>query len=253
MIHKTTEWHRDFGSMPFLTTTQPLKEVCIMADSVVAQSRKVYKKRTRRKNVPLLCEIPGCDREYLAKGCCQLHYWRLWTGKDPSARTRFDPNEIVVSGDIAEIILYDRHGNETARTIIDTIDIPKVTDKKWCCTKSKKGATRYVVNSATGEFLHNLISPVSNEMINDHKDGDGLNNRRDNLRPATHSDNMHNSCSQAGTSKFKGVYYYKQTKKWRAQINTKHLGFFRSEEAAALAYDAAARENFGEFARLNFA
>jgi len=251
MIHKITEWHRDFGSMPFLTTTQPLKEVCIMADSIVTQSAKDGKKRTRRKNVPATCEIEGCNRKYLAKGMCARHYWRLYSGKDILRRTRFEPNEIIIKGDIVEIVLYDPCGEEKRKAIIDVIDVPKVIGRKWCLTHGSHSGL-YVICSSENLLLHRLILDIPDSMEGDHKDGNGLNNRRDNLRPATHSDNMHNSCSKRGTSKFKGVHFYKQTNKWRAGIASKHLGYFHNETDAALAYDAAARKYFGEFARPNF-
>jgi hypothetical protein len=222
-----------------------------MADPTVSELKSVFKKRTRRKNVPPYCEIPGCGRKYWAKGLCKQHYWRLYAGKDPTHRTRFDKNEIVVKGDIAEIVLYDRHGNEIQRAIIDTADAQKVMNQKWCCTRSGKSKTIYVINSSTGTHLHNVIMPAPKGMIIDHKDGDGLNNRRYNLRPATHANNMQNAKFDKGTSKFKGVHFYKQTKKWRASIAEKHLGYFNDEHEAARAYDNAAKEMFGEFARLN--
>jgi hypothetical protein len=90
----------------------------------------------------------------------------------------------------------------------------------------------------------------------DHIDGDGLNNQRGNLRLATDPQNLWNSRKRRGSSKFKGVYWTKRNKRWRAAIThlgvKKHLGYFDSEEAAARAYDRAAKEFFGPFARLNF-
>lgn len=91
----------------------------------------------------------------------------------------------------------------------------------------------------------------------DHIDGDGLNNQRVNLRVCTRSQNNRNreKTSRATTSKYKGVSHHKRNKKWCARIRTgsnlKHLGSFSSEKAAAHAYNEAAIEYFGEFARLN--
>ena len=90
----------------------------------------------------------------------------------------------------------------------------------------------------------------------DHKDGNGLNNRRNNLRIATRAQNQHNQRPQKGTSRFKGVCWHRDAAKWQAQIQIErrkiHLGYFDSEIEATRAYDAAARNHFGEFARLNF-
>ena len=97
---------------------------------------------------------------------------------------------------------------------------------------------------------------VTGWALTDHIDGDGLNNQRSNLRPATHSQNMQNRRGAAGhSSRYKGVSL-RETGKWRALIRIDgrlvHLGQFDDELPAALAYDAAARAAFGEYARPNF-
>ena len=90
----------------------------------------------------------------------------------------------------------------------------------------------------------------------DHRNGNGLDNQRSNLRPATQSQNNWNARGRSGTSEFKGVSLYRRTSRWRAQIrhsgHSRHLGLFDTPEDAARAYDAAARQLFGEFARPNF-
>lgn len=89
----------------------------------------------------------------------------------------------------------------------------------------------------------------------DHKNHDGLDNRRNNLRPASRSQNEHNSEIQWGSSKFKGVCWKKDHNKWQAYIRfegcLKHLGYFTDEIEAAKAYNEAAKKYFGEFACLN--
>lgn len=104
-------------------------------------------------------------------------------------------------------------------------------------------------------LLHNFITGWS--MV-DHRNGDGLDNRRSNLRPATHSQNMANKRRyRNNTSGFKGVTRNTGTgRPWRASLKHDgrrfHLGYFDSAAEAARAYDAAAIETFGEFARPNF-
>ena len=92
----------------------------------------------------------------------------------------------------------------------------------------------------------------------DHRNGDGLDNRRSNLRPATHSQNMGNKRRyRNNTSGFKGVTRNTGTgRPWRAVIKADgrrvHLGYFDTAEDAAHAYDRAAIDLHGEFARPNF-
>lgn len=91
----------------------------------------------------------------------------------------------------------------------------------------------------------------------DHIDGNPRNNCISNLREATQAQNARNRRSlDRSSSSYVGVCWDKLTQKWRAQIGTegrnKHIGLFEDEAAAARAYDLAARQHHGDFARLNF-
>lgn len=86
----------------------------------------------------------------------------------------------------------------------------------------------------------------------DHINGDRSDNRLCNLRLATRSQNLCNSKGHAKTSRFKGVASHARRRKWRAFLGKRHLGSFESEVEAARAADCAAKEAYGEFARLNF-
>jgi hypothetical protein len=90
----------------------------------------------------------------------------------------------------------------------------------------------------------------------DHINGERTDNRFCNLREATRSENARNSRQRAGASRFKGVTWHETSEVWRARIRLNgtnaSLGLFASEIDAAKAYDAAAREHFGAYARPNF-
>jgi len=99
---------------------------------------------------------------------------------------------------------------------------------------------------------------VPEGMVVDHINHDGMDNRKANLRAATHSQNLCHRRKHSGTksSKYKGVHWHKFNKRWAARITFKkktiNLGYFRNEIDAAKAYDRAARKYHGEFASLNF-
>ena len=97
---------------------------------------------------------------------------------------------------------------------------------------------------------------IMGEKYIDHADGDELNNQRSNLRKCSASTNGMNQKPRKGcASTYKGVHWEKDRKKWgsRIMVDGKYLrlGRFEDEEEAALAYDDAAIEHYGEFARTN--
>jgi hypothetical protein len=110
----------------------------------------------------------------------------------------------------------------------------------------------------TRKYIHQLIAKrMGVEGIMDHINHNRLDNRRENLRPATNSQNGANSRKRTKpcSSRFKGVCWDKAKKKWKAHIRVNrkrfHLGYFHNEWAAAQAYNFAAIYYFGEYAYLN--
>lgn len=106
----------------------------------------------------------------------------------------------------------------------------------------------------TAERLHTFLTGWP---LVDHVNGNGLDNRRANLRAATPGQNQANMRRpRTNTSGFKGVSWFARTGKWRAYIGFEnrqiHLGYFATPEEAARTYDAKAVELYGEFARPNF-
>lgn len=106
--------------------------------------------------------------------------------------------------------------------------------------------------------MHQLLLNVPEGQVCDHKNRRKRDHRRRNLRPVTHAQNLYNARKRKGptTSIYKGVSWHKRAGLWRAYCNVEkrhiHLGMFRSEIAAAKAYDRAARRYFPEHASLNF-
>lgn len=107
------------------------------------------------------------------------------------------------------------------------------------------------------QSLHRLIMKVTNSKINiDHRDGNGLNNQKYNLRICSQSDNAKNQkLSRINSTGFKGVHYFKQYNKFMAQITVNYkkvfLGYYDDKTEAAKAYNIAAIKHHGEFAQLN--
>lgn len=131
---------------------------------------------------------------------------------------------------------------------VDDEDFERVNQFKWYASVSARSvyARRSIHISTTKCITQRLHHFVLNDTVKvDHKDHNGLNNQKHNLRPATHSDNTHNSRLYINnTSGYKGVCWDKLNQKWTAHITVNAvqttLGYFTSKEAAARVYDAAA-------------
>ena len=149
-------------------------------------------------------------------------------------------------------------------TIVDDEDYRRFSQHKWYTFKNRN--TYYAVRHVWQKggktksiLMHREILGLKagDSRKSDHRDGNGLNNLRENLRICTHIENSRNRHAVRGTSKYKGVHRAtKRGKKWQVGIryNNKyiHLGSFTDEVEAAKVYDIKAKELFGEFAYTNF-
>jgi len=166
------------------------------------------------------------------------------------------PNEQVMLDNckIGIVIESPKYGAKV--TAFDPEDVALVTHNRW--TLRKDGRRFYAMTHVPrpggrcedrdSVFMHNVILGVKGV---DHKDCDGLNNTRDNLRRASDLQNNRNARKMLGTeSQYKGVH--RKGKNWMAQASYVRLGVFATEEEAARAVDNYASANYGEFARLNF-
>lgn len=141
---------------------------------------------------------------------------------------------------------------------IDDGDADDLSRHKWVAIPKGRGGGFYAGRTAgrTTIYMHRQILDARSGQIVDHINGNGLDNRRSNLRFVTAGQNAANS-APGGASGYRGVEkHYGRKKPWRARIvkdgRPRYLGIFETAEAAARAYDAAAKEHYGEFARLNF-
>jgi hypothetical protein len=144
---------------------------------------------------------------------------------------------------------------------VDDADFEYFNQFRWCATKTKYGSFyAHRRSNSKGQidylYLHREIMNAKPYEYVDHKDGNGLNCQRANMRICTMWENQGNRVlNRNNSSGFKGVAWKKDREKWRARItkNEKsiHLGYFDHAETAALAYNLAAQKHFGEFAKLN--
>lgn len=138
--------------------------------------------------------------------------------------------------------------------LVDDVDYEWLNQWKW--SFNGRYAIRWTV-SVHNMFMHREILSVPQGMDTDHRDGNGLNNQRNNIRICTTMENLWN-CKKpiTNSSGYKGVWWDKRANKWRASICVNyipiHLGMFSDLMMAAFAYDEAAVKFHGEFARLNF-
>lgn len=129
--------------------------------------------------------------------------------------------------------------------------------KKWYACRTQRVGLRSENKFVTWLMHRKLLKLEDPSIFSDHRDGNGLNNQRHNLRVATGAQNAQNIRTKAGgTSKYRGVSWQKKNQNWIAQIKCggkhMHIGSFQTQKEAAQAYDRKAKELHGEFANLNF-
>lgn len=142
--------------------------------------------------------------------------------------------------------------------IVDTADLRILNLYRWCMNVTLQGK-RYARRTQGRKtiYMHRALMNPPEGMEVDHINGNGLDNRRKNLRVCTKAEYQQNSKKRTGKSScFKGVCWDSSGRKWRSRITVKgrqlQIGQFESELEAAEAYDEEAFYYFGTFARTNF-
>ncbi len=146
--------------------------------------------------------------------------------------------------------------------LVDDGDFNWLSQWNWFYHKTQRNAyvarTKKSKGIRTKIYMHRFIMSLQkgDRRQIDHINSNGLDNRRRNLRICTSSQNGGNRKISRGTSRYKGVCYYKDRSNWVAHIckngKSLHIGYFTTEVEAAKAYDVKAVELFGEFAKTNF-
>ena len=173
------------------------------------------------------------------KPYCSRHYQQKNNGLI-GKRTIYDLNEIVCYKDYCEVVLYNKNCEEIGRTKVSKEHIEKVKKHKWTF------GSGYPATWIDGVYikLHSLIKGKKKGLEIDHVNGNTLDNRNENLRFVTCSQNQQNKKSL-------GVSYSKHQRKWVAYISKNykrvHLGYFSSFAEARKERVEAEKKYYGEY------
>lgn len=146
--------------------------------------------------------------------------------------------------------------------LVDDNMLEELSKWGWWVTKAGYVLWQQCLGKVAGKyrykniFMHRLVASTPDGKITDHINGNKLDNRKENLRVCTHKGNNSNSkLFSTNSSGYRGVSRIRSTGKWRSTISVDNksvnLGHFESPVEAALAYNEAAREYHGEFAKVN--
>lgn len=184
------------------------------------------------------CSVPGCGRRHHSRGLCNAHRQQARKGQSPGPiRPRVDHNDVIIEGDVAQLVLTNRQGLEVTRVMVDIQDLALVTEIRWGAQRASgaiyaagrtKNGRRYVL-------IHRLLMSPPPGMEIDHINGNSLDNRRANLRIVTHQENAQNVARRDRRAEHRNVAFIKSKRCWRAKIHVggkEYSKICKSEEEA---------------------
>lgn len=201
------------------------------------------------------CSIENCNNEASIKGLCTKHYTQIRRyGRTFEYSYRDKINHIEILEDHAEVYLIDRNNEVCGKALIDIEDIEKVKFIKWSRSDLQRSTYYAISNNKQWSKMHRLIMNVTDrDIVVDHINHNGLDNRKCNLKICTNSQNICN-CKTPKNNKSgcKGVYWAKDKNKWTVQVSvnnkTKYIGRFTNYEDAVQARLEAEKQYYGEYA-----
>lgn len=232
-------------------------------DAAMAYDEKAYELRGDNtkfnfRNNDHMCEAPDCKNKAITKfknqWVCQKHKSQLKQNGKFLEKTIYDKNEIIIEGDFAYIILYNKQCEEIGKTKIDTKNINDIENYKWYLRPDGYVAT----NNYHGMYmyLHSLICNKNDKYYTDHKDRNKLNNTEENLREANGSENqMNKGIRKNNTSGKVGVHWVENKGCWCAMICIDYkrinLGYFTNFDDAVNCRINAENKYFKDFRTIN--
>lgn len=186
------------------------------------------------------CSFEGCGQPHRANGLCAAHDKQLRGGRPLVPIGWTPPSPIRRVGDHAEVVLFDRKGDETACARIDHEDVALVSERRWHFLRVAGYAVTHDYENGrdTMVYMHKVICPSDQQV--DHINGDRLDNRRANLIPVSPAENAQNVV-RPGREADRNVYRERHSckKPWRVgvQVNgcVHHGGSFATRAEARLA------------------
>lgn len=150
---------------------------------------------------------------------------------------------------------YGRKNKGKYFALIDDEDFEAINKIDWCCT-GHYGVCDYAHARIKGKLIsmHRYILKSDKGEYTDHKNRNGLDNRKENLRICSQSQNQYNRKKQVNnTSGFKGISWHKKSKKWQVNLRIPgkqlYFGLYSNKEKALEVYNQNIKRICGEFAR----